>query len=74
MYDLALEGDPWAQREYATMLRWYDKAKETFKASYEEAEVDQQIEYGIEVGTGYRVHRSSTVLQMRPQCCTPRCV
>ncbi|GLI69475.1 hypothetical protein VaNZ11_014107 [Volvox africanus] len=48
MYDMAMSGDPWAQREYAAMLRSYDKAQETFKASYEEADLDHAVEYGIE--------------------------
>ncbi|KXZ43433.1 hypothetical protein GPECTOR_90g519 [Gonium pectorale] len=48
MYDMALRGDPWAQREYAAMLRSYDKARETFRASYHEAELDHLMEYGPE--------------------------
>ncbi|KAG2490023.1 hypothetical protein HYH03_011488 [Edaphochlamys debaryana] len=48
MYDLAVQGDPWAQREYAAMLRQFDKSAGTFKSSYSEADVDHAVEYGIE--------------------------
>ncbi|GFR46255.1 hypothetical protein Agub_g7807 [Astrephomene gubernaculifera] len=48
MYDLALSGDPWAQREYAAMLRAYDKSRKTFHESYEDADLDQMVEYGLE--------------------------
>lgn len=49
MYELAMSGDPWAQREYATMLRSYDKVKDTFKESYQEADMDQLVDYGFQV-------------------------
>ncbi|PNW70794.1 hypothetical protein CHLRE_17g734300v5 [Chlamydomonas reinhardtii] len=48
MYELAVAGDPWAQREYAAMLRAYDKGCESYRASYEEADVDANVEYGVE--------------------------
>ncbi|KAG2429457.1 hypothetical protein HYH02_014039 [Chlamydomonas schloesseri] len=48
MYELAVAGDPWAQREYAAMLRAYDKTADSYKGSYEEADLDGNVEYGIE--------------------------
>ena len=50
-----MAGDPWAQREYAAMLRAYDKGCESYRASYEEADVDANVEYGVEVGGGVEV-------------------
>ena len=49
MYRLACEGNPWAQKEYALMLKKQDKLKKTYREAFENEDIEMMANSGYEV-------------------------